>query len=140
MDVVMKATLLLGLLAAGIQDWKEQQVSVWILWGETALLLAEGFWTKAFSWDMTLSGIAVGAFLMLVSALSGGKIGLADGWVFCWSGLVLGGLKNLCLLFASLLLAGMSGAVLEWRRKKRHLEIPFSPFVALCFLGGWIFG
>lgn len=137
--MMLRWTLLILLAVAAGLDVKTRKIPTWLLLGGLAALLIEGLLQNAFSPGTTLAGVLVGAGLLLLSHLTRGKIGEADGVVFLWTGLVLGGLGNLWLLFLSLLLAGITGGVWQFFKKRRHLEIPWIPFILLAYLGVWFF-
>ena len=87
-----------------------------------------------------LSGIFLGAlpgvFLIVTGFITGWQIGPGDGVVFVITGMMLGLFMNLILLLGALALAGVGGGVyMLWKKKGRHMEIPFLPFVFVMYGG-----
>ncbi|MEI3340160.1 MAG: hypothetical protein V8R80_09665 [Eubacterium sp.] len=81
------------------------------------------------------AGISVGIFLLLVSFLSKGAVGSADGWMLCISGLLLDFQENLFLLMGACVLALLYAvALLALKRGKRQTEFPFFPFLLAAYL------
>lgn len=82
-----------------------------------------------------LAGAAVGAGVMLLSYISGGKIGMGDGIVLCITGLGLGFWGNMELFCLALMLAaGLSIILLILRKANRKKSIPFIPFMLTGYL------
>lgn len=75
--------------------------------------------------------LAPGVFLLLLSLLSGGKVGAGDAWVILAAGPELGFFPTLIVLWgAMLLICGWSFAVLM-QKKKEKIELPMVPFLFL---------
>lgn len=83
-------------------------------------------------------GMAVGGALLLFALLKPRQIGKGDGWLFCVTGIFLGGSRNFTLLFFSVLFAGVTALLLLLlRHRKREDALPFVPFVLAAYL--WVF-
>lgn len=77
-----------------------------------------------------LLGAASGLVILLVSFLSGERIGRADGIIFCITGLALGAVLNIALIAFSFFLGALFA--LGWliiRRVDRNARFPFIPFI-----------
>ncbi len=75
-----------------------------------------------------LGGVLIGGILLSVS-LCGGAIGSGDGILFMITGLCLGFLANLNLLFLSSVMAAAAALVLIRTGRSRKTELPFAPFI-----------
>jgi leader peptidase (prepilin peptidase)/N-methyltransferase len=128
--VVRELLLLFGLFVIAYQDWRKQEVFVYVT-AAVALLgvifrLCEDTGCAA---DM-LSGASIGAVLLLLSYVTRQRIGYGDGVVFLMTGIFLGFWQNAELLLLSLWLAGLVALFLLFVRKWRREDcIPFVPFV-----------
>lgn len=75
-------------------------------------------------------GVVLGLFIVLISLVTRGSVGLGDGLLFIITGIFLGGTLNLELLTISLVYASLfSLGMIALGRKKKNQEIPFIPFV-----------
>lgn len=123
------------LLSCGVQDILKKKVYLWIL-------AAGGLFTAVcilFCGDISilsrLGGAAVGACVILLSFITGGKIGLGDGILLCITGLGLGFWGNMELFCLALTLAaGLSIILLALRKADRKMSIPFIPFMFAGYL------
>lgn len=135
----MEHGILLGMLGLfAMEDIKRRSITlsyvvlfggigiVWQLFGQGISIPSMGL------------GVAVGLGIIALSQATRGSIGMGDGWIFCVTGIFLGGSRNVELLMMSLLYAALfSLGVLIVRRKdgnKRKKEIPFLPFAFLGYL------
>lgn len=80
-------------------------------------------------WKIVLSGAAVGIFLAAVSLVTGEALGKGDAFLVLGSGLYLGFLENLMMVFGALLLSSVYGVILFISKKNWKQEIPFTPFL-----------
>ena len=82
-----------------------------------------------------IGGVMVGIVLYIFSILSHEKIGKGDGLIVIVTGLYLGFMGTLSLLWLSSVLAALAGAVFIKRHgAKLDMELPFIPFL----LAGYI--
>ncbi len=137
------------LLTAAAQDFKRQQVKLWvyILFGLLALIWDGYLWRTAdvgFSWNRHLASCSIGICLYLAGRLLEGGIGAGDGLFFLISGLMLDFSENLAVMCMGVMLCGLYGMVLfvwnqiYWKKNVRKLSIPFLPFAAIP--GIWMAG
>lgn len=79
------------------------------------------------------TGMALGVVLLGISCLTRGSIGMGDGFIFCTTGIFLGGSENAELLMVSLLYAAIwSLGILVFGKRNGSVgkrKIPFAPFV-----------
>ena len=82
-----------------------------------------------------LCGMGIGIIVFLFGIFSRGAIGCGDGVLFACVGIYLGGLKNIRLLFYSLLVAAVLGGVYVLiKRKSIKTQIPFVPCILIAYL------
>ena len=82
-----------------------------------------------------LSGILIGLAMMLASLATRGMVGMGDGILLTVTGVYLGGIGNLELLFMGLLLAACWSLVLiVGKKKKGKDQIAFVPFLLASYL------
>lgn len=90
---------------------------------------------------LSLSGIAVGLFLVGLSIITKGAIGIGDGIVFCMTGFSLGFVDNFSLLCMSLLGGGIvSIFLIVFKKAGRKDRIPFVPFICIAYGGMFLYG
>lgn len=83
-----------------------------------------------------LLGMSVGVVLLFTAILTEGRIGMGDGVLLIVTGVYLGPMGNLTLLFGGLCLCGMWAlGLLVLRQKRRTDAIPFVPFLLAAYLG-----
>lgn len=130
-------SVLLGIYAC--MDLKKKGLPVWsLIFGMGSVMLL-CFVDSRFTGVYSVSGLAAGLFVILVSVLTRGQIGLADGVVFCITGLCLDFWQNMALLLVSLFLLSVPAAAFFLQQKKEK-ELPFLPGVFLGFLILWVGG
>lgn len=111
------------------------------------LILAFGIVGVVFHmlWQMqtienVLFGMGVGGALLLLSVLTGGKIGTGDGILLVVTGIYLGLEQNLELLVCSLFICAVYAlCLLVLRKRSRKDTVAFVPFVLIsyvCMLAG----
>jgi len=131
----LKTVLTAILLSCGVLDLLRKRVYLWVLAAGGLITAACIFFCNDISLLNRLAGVAVGAGVILLSFLSGGKIGLADGILLCITGLGLGFWSNMELFCLALMLAaGLSIILLALRKADRKKSIPFIPFMLAGYL------
>lgn len=163
-EIMLKICFIMVLAAAAFQDYREHRIriSVFVIFGVAGLVLRgmqlalelgilSGEWGIGDLWGFALrrmagfgAAMAVGGALLLLSAVTGERIGMGDGWFFVVSGLYLGVRKNLLLLSGGLLFCFFICSVLMVRgilmhRDVRKLRIPFLPFLLPAGIGVMFF-
>ena len=134
-DSFVKVFVGVVLLICGLQDIRNKKVHLWvIILG--ALLVGVGIpFCNTFSILDRLGGVAVGAVVIIISALTSGKIGMGDGLLLCVTGLSMGFWGNLELFALALFLAAvLSIVLLVFRLADRKKCIPFVPFLLFSYL------
>lgn len=133
---MIQSYTLLGML--GICAWEDYRRKRVLVYPVLAFAIA-GLVLHLCYMDITifnmLAGIAIGCILLLVSRITGGRIGIGDGMILIVSGIYLGFTENIRLFFHGLLLCGIwSLFLLVIRKRKRDEEIAFVPFLFLAYL------
>lgn len=133
---MIETYILLGTLGVhSIEDIRQRQITITITLfsGILGVLLHLIFQNKSI-YEM-LAGMLPGVFLLTVSLLTSGGIGLGDGMVFMLTGLYLGLAENLFLIIFTFLLAAAAGLfVLAIQRDKGNDRLPLVPFLLLAYV------
>lgn len=134
-ELCMKAVLAAVLLSCGIVDFLRKRVYIWMLVAGGILVFALLPFCHEITLASRLAGAATGAAIILLSFISGGKIGLGDGILLCITGLGLGFWGNMELFCLALMLAaGLSIILMIFRKADRRMSIPFVPFMLAGYL------
>lgn len=134
----MKEIIIVGslLLISSLLDICYKKISLILL---TLYFLGGLVWRIGFcniSVIAVLSGITIGMFMLLISKLSNGAVGMGDGLLLIVTGCLLGIRKNLMLLFVGLVVAALVSLFLIVIKKvKKNYEIPFVPFLLIAYVG-----
>ena len=112
----------------------------------TTLVLGGSAWTdwKKHEISLILTGIqdilipaVIGAIFLLASVITGGALGMGDGWVMLALGCMTGTTVYLRTLGSGLFLSAVvSALLLTVFHRSRKTEIPFIPFLFLGYTGG----
>ena len=127
--------LLIFLFLCSVSDWKSRKISLYFCIGGVFAILLCDILTKEFSLEKMIGGILVGLFLLGLTKITRGQIGLGDGIVFLVIGLGLGLRESFLLLIESLCLLFLFCLIgLIIRKIKIKQRIPFLPFVFVAYL------
>lgn len=134
-EFCMKAVLVAVLLSCGIMDFLRKRVYLWMLAAGGILVSVLLPFCHEISLASRLAGAAAGAAVILLSIITGGKIGMGDGILLCITGLSLGFWGNMELFCLALMLAaGLSIILLVLQKADRRMSIPFVPFMLAGYL------
>lgn len=90
---------------------------------------------KKLSTSSLIAAVALGLFFVLISFLTKGKLGIGDALIIAVSGLYLGFINTVVLVWLSSLFAAVYGLfVLRKCDNKKNLELPFVPFMLLSYM------
>ena len=90
---------------------------------------------RAYSLQSILGGVGIGIAIMCFSIFSKEKIGKGDAYIIMVTGLYLGFINTLLLLWFSTILAAITGIILIRKYdNKMSMEIPFVPFLLLGYI------
>lgn len=82
-----------------------------------------------------MGGMAIGGALFLFSYVTKEGVGYGDCLIFLVIGTYVGFIKNMELLFVSLVLSAIVGiAISLWKKKSLNMQIPFVPFILAGYL------
>lgn len=123
----------------GINAWtdlKKRQVSLVLVGIFAAASLLWNLRNGEISWEYLIP-VGIGGFLLAVSFLTKGALGMGDGWLMAALGLGLNTGEFLAALFVGMLCCALWAVVLMTVfRRGKHTEIPFVPFLLLGYVGG----
>ncbi|MDF2943160.1 MAG: putative rane protein [Herbinix sp.] len=123
------------LLLCGVQDFFKRKIFIWMI-GVGAILIGVCLpFNDAISIPERIGGVAIGACIIAISKVTGGKIGMGDGFLLCVTGLGLGFWGNLELFGVALFFAALVSIVLlMFRLADRKKSIPFVPFLLMGYV------
>lgn len=129
---------LVFLLANGWKDWKRHQISLLMTAAFALAGIVFSFLEQRAVQDLLVPG-GTGLMFLALSILTGGALGMGDGWILLALGTALHTeeyVRTLCL--GMICAAVYAGFLLIVRRKDRKTEIPLVPFLFLGYLGGFL--
>lgn len=130
---------LLFLLVSGWKDWKKHEISLLITAGFALTGIAVSVVGQRELQDLLVPA-GIGLIFLALGILTGGALGMGDGWILLALGTMLRTgeyIRMLCLGMLSA--AAWAGVLLMICKKDRKTEIPFVPFLFLGYLGGILY-
>lgn len=125
---------LLGISSCIDLKWKKVSLKLMLLYGILGIVRAV-FYPSQTILSVTL-GALLGVFIMGVSKITRGGIGMGDGFILMVTGVYLGLWENLELLSGGFFLTFFySVFLLAIKKENRKKEIPFVPFLFTYYLG-----
>lgn len=135
---IREVLTVLFLAVAGWKDWKKKEISLFLTGCFGILGIGFSIYAGRSLQDwMIPTGVSL--IILAASILTGGEIGMGDGWIFLALGTMLTTewyLKMACI--GMLAAAGYAGILLFICKKGRKTEIPLVPFLLLGYLGGFL--
>lgn len=126
----MNITMGLMLLICGVQDALKKKIYIWIIALGAILMGIVLLFSSSVPIVERIGGIAIGVCVIVISKITGGKIGMGDGILLCITGMGLGFWGNLELFGIALFFAAVvSILLLVFRLADRKKSIPFVPFL-----------
>lgn len=133
---IREVMTVLFLAVMGWKDWKKKEISL-LLTGTYGIIgLAFSIYAERPLEDWLLP-FGVSLMILAVSVLTGGEIGMGDGWIFLALGTMLHTemyVRMACIVM--LIAAVYAGVLLAICKKGRKTEIPLVPFLLFGYLGG----
>lgn len=132
----MEAISLLGMLSwCSVDDIRYKKVSVIVIvMAGIVGVCCHLYYGRLSIWEM-LGGAAIGGVMLVVSILSKGKIGKGDALMLTVTGIYLGILLNLALLWLSSIMVAIFGFFATLTKGKgRKFEIPLAPFLLISYV------
>lgn len=133
---MIETCVLLGTLGVhSIEDMRKRKITVSITMFSAIIGVLLHLLYLDESIFFMLAGMLSGVSILLLSKLSGGRIGAGDGIVFMLTGLYIGVWENMILMCISFFLAGVFG--IFWiiiKKKSLQEKLPFMPFLFTAYL------
>lgn len=131
------------LIPCAVSDIRRKEISFRFLSAAVGIALAAEiyliFLGESVVGDLFLS-LMPGVFLLLIGAVTGGKVGMGDGIVFLTIGLTIGCSSAFTVMFLSLIFSAVwSGYLMLSRKAGRNTAIPWMPFVLAGYLIWFLF-
>lgn len=133
---IREVMTVLFLAVMGWKDWKKKEISL-LLTGTYGIIgLAFSIYAERPLEDWLLP-FSVSLMILAVSVLTGGEIGMGDGWIFLALGTMLHTEMYVRMASIGMLIAAVyAGVLLVICKKGRKTEIPLVPFLLFGYLGG----
>ena len=116
-----------------IQDLRNRKISVWIV--SLAILGSVIYSLTNYKQGNLFFDILPGCILCVLARLSSNQLGVGDGLVVIFYGLIYGWEKTCNWLMISFFLASVVGVVGAMSKKWHKIQIPFIPFLTLVHIG-----
>lgn len=134
-EYIIRGLLGLLLIIVSIQDIKLKRIRLGIVFIATIVLCICLPFCSSLSALDRIFGLFIGLGVVLLSKLTGGKIGIGDGIVLGVTGIGLGFWSNMELFALALVMAAVfSIGLIVFRKANRRTAIPFIPFLLLSFM------
>ena len=126
---IREVMTVLFLAVMGWKDWKKKEISL-LLTGTYGIIgLAFSIYAERPLEDWLLP-FGVSLMILAVSVLTGGEIGMGDGWIFLALGTMLHTEMYVRMACIGMLIAAVyAGVLLVICKKERKTEIPLVPFL-----------
>lgn len=134
-EIILKVSITTMLVLCSAQDMYKKKLLVWPLVLFALLVILCSCFSNSISILDRLGGFILGLGVILLSLVTGGKIGLGDGIILAITGIGLGLWANMELFAIALFLAAIvSILLLILRIANRKKSIPFVPFLLVSYL------
>lgn len=130
--------IIIGLLLfiSTIKDIKSKSISLLLVIISCVCLILIMPFNNVITIKSAILGTLVGFFIILVSKLTKGQIGIGDGIILLATGLGLGVWDNIALLLFALFLSAICCFILlALRLVNLKMKIPFIPFLFISYIG-----
>jgi len=137
-NIFGKIILLILLGISSVTDIKRKQISLFVVSGGFVAGVLFCLFKNPEGERMLsiFTALFPGIFLMSVSVLSEGKVGMGDGLIVCVGGLFLGFEKAMEWLFIASVICALYGfGIVLIQRKNTKTELAFVPFLFLATVG-----
>lgn len=123
------------LFLLSVEDIKTKRISFIKLAGFIPIVIMQWSFGVNLSLIQIVGGILLGVGVILLSYVTQGKIGLADGICLMFLGEILG-FTDVCFIFivALFLVVGVAVILLVLKKAKWKTELPFLPFLFLGYV------
>lgn len=132
-EIVSRLVLLFFLFVMAWRDYKTQLIETWqlLITSVIGIVLCGNRGMEC----QAVGGAFIGGIMLLVALGSKECVGFGDGYLFVVTGIFLGFMQNLALLFASLFLAGCYAiGCLVLKKKKGDDRMALGPFVLTAYV------
>ncbi|MBR1742158.1 MAG: hypothetical protein IJ733_09900 [Lachnospiraceae bacterium] len=134
MLIVLKGMILVALFILSIWDIRYKKIPVVFPLICSMICLLIRIFCKMDFFEFLFTAGACFLFFLLAGKASRGQIGSGDAFVFLMTGMELGFIKSLWLIYLSFFFAFFAAAFFFFIRKKgKRYEIPFVPFISLAY-------
>ncbi|NLJ96677.1 MAG: hypothetical protein GX321_05950 [Clostridiales bacterium] len=132
---IIRVLIGIFLIIVAIQDLVNKKIKVWIVLLSGIIISICVLLSPDISILSRIMSLSLGTGLLIISKVTGGKIGIGDGLVICVTGIGFGFWTNMELFALALLLAALfSIGLLVFKLADKKKSIPFLPFLFLSYL------
>lgn len=136
LEVIRSILFIIWLLVCSIQDIRDKKLSVFLIFLGFICLFPFSLVFDKVSIYNRLGGLLLGLFLIAMTYITRGQIGIGDGLFIMVIGVCFGfGISSTMLIYGLVLSALISLCMILLRKGKRDTRIPFIPFLFLGYLG-----
>lgn len=124
------------LIICSIKDIKTREIPIVLILIQFIVIIIIFPFRKDIDIIESITGGLLGGFLVLISKVSRGRIGVGDGLVLSVTGIGLGVKSNFIMILYGMLFAAIFSMVLIIVKKvNRNYKLPFIPFIFAAYIG-----
>lgn len=125
----------IGLFICTITDIRSKKIYLGVVIPVSIICIVLNIITGQLNLFEVISLIITGGLFIAISVISGGQLGLGDVCVYIMTGVGIGSINNIYLIFISFMIAALGAEYLMLVKKKgRKYQMPLAPYV----LAGYI--
>ena len=137
--MILTLWILLFLAVNSLKDIRKREISLRLTAGFAIAGIVRAVCLKIMSAEY-FAALGIGGFVMMLSGMSGGAIGIGDGLVLLALGTVMTWQELGYILMRGIFCCSIcSVIILLLPRRNRKTQIPFVPFILMGYIGGLIF-
>lgn len=120
----------IGLLICTITDIRSKKIYLGVVIPVSIICIVLDIITGKLNIFELISLIITGVLFITISIISGGQLGLGDVCIYIMTGIGIGSINNIYLIFISFMIAALGAAYLMLVKKKgRKYQMPLTPYV-----------
>lgn len=120
----------IGLLICTITDIRSKKIYLGVVIPVSIICIVLNIITGKLNIFELISLIITGVLFITISIISGGQLGLGDVCIYIMTGIGIGSINNIYLIFISFMIAALGAAYLMLVKKKgRKYQMPLTPYV-----------
>lgn len=130
LQVITYIVVGIGLLICTITDIRSKKIYLGVVIPVSLICMILNLITGQLNLLEIICLIVTGVLFVLIAVISGGQLGLGDVCIYIMTGIGIGSIKNIYLIFISFMIAALGAAYLMFIKKKgRKYRMPLAPYV-----------